>query len=182
MGFLKKLVGKLLGSVRVRETDLAVIESKIDHPSILPFPEIENPRPMLTPAENELGGWNYRIVRHKTDMKEWYNSRKLELPKDSPEIEYTYQIHEAYYDKQGKVHAITEEEVGPSGDSIEELKRSMELYKQALDRPVLDYDNIPEPGALPIDTITVQDLDRVAPKASDIIAKAKGDSSEKPAS
>ena len=131
------------------------------------------------PAENELGGWNYRIVRHKTDMKAWYNERLMKLPADQPEIVYTYQIHEAYYDKQGKVHAITEEEVGPSGESLEELQASFELYKKALEKPVLDYDSIPEPGALPIDTITVKDLNRVAPKASDIIAKAKGEVSEK---
>lgn len=130
---------------------------------------MENPE--LLPAENELTGWNYRIIRHKTDMKKWFADQGKELPKDFPEIEYTYQVHEAWYDKQGKVHAISQDGVGPSGETMEELKSSFELYKLAFEKPVLDYDGIPEPGCLPIDTITVQDLNRVAKRASDLMPK-----------
>jgi hypothetical protein len=82
--------------------------------------------------------WNYRVVRKKhiwvdsTDKKE--------------RVDYTYAIHEAYYDKKGHVGAITNDPVEPSGENIEELRHSWVMMAEAFGQPILDYGNIPEPG------------------------------------
>ena len=60
--------------------------------------------------------WNYRVIRKRnvyidpTDQKE--------------RVSYTYAIHEAYYDKNGHVGAITQDPVEPFGENIEELRHS----------------------------------------------------------
>lgn len=49
--------------------------------------------------------WNYRVVRKKNT---WID------PEDKKErVNYTYAIHEAYYDKKGYVGSITQEPVEP---------------------------------------------------------------------
>ena len=72
--------------------------------------------------------WNYRVVRKKERTY------------------YTYAIHEAYYDKKGKVGLITQEAINPFGENIEELRHSWLMMAEAFSQPVLDYDSIPEPG------------------------------------
>ncbi len=82
--------------------------------------------------------WNYRVVRKKhicidsTDKKE--------------RVDYAYAIHEAYYDKNGYVGAITKDPVEPFGENIEELRHSWVMMAEAFGQPILDYDNIPDPG------------------------------------
>lgn len=82
--------------------------------------------------------WNYRIVRKKHTWKEPGTQREI--------VSYSYGIHEAYYDKAGKVGAITEDPVEPFGENIEELRHSWVGMAEAFGKPVLDCDNIPEPG------------------------------------
>lgn len=59
--------------------------------------------------------WNYRIVRHKDNDREWY------------------QLHEAYYNKDGEVCAITEEPISfytdadTKEDAVAELTKALEL-------------------------------------------------------
>jgi len=82
--------------------------------------------------------WNYRVVRKKNIYID---------PTDKKErVDYTYAIHEAYYDKNGHVGAITQDPVEPFGENIEELRHSWVMMAEAFVRPILDYDNIPEPG------------------------------------
>jgi hypothetical protein len=82
--------------------------------------------------------WNYRVVR-KTHI---YTD-----PKDKKEkVDYTYAIHEAYYDNNGFVGAITQDPVEPFGEDIEGLRHSWVMMAEAFGQPVLEYDNIPEPG------------------------------------
>ena len=77
--------------------------------------------------------WNYRVVRKKhtcvdsTDKKE--------------RVDYTYAIHEAYYDKKGHVGAITNDPVDPFGENIEELRHSWVMMAEAFGQPILDYDS-----------------------------------------
>ena len=59
---------------------------------------------------------------------------------------FTYAIHEAYYDKKGKVGTITQESINPFGENVEELRHSWVMMAEAFGQPILDYDNIPEPG------------------------------------
>lgn len=82
--------------------------------------------------------WNYRIVRKRNT---WID------PKDKKErVGYSYGIHEAYYDKNGYVGAITHEPVAPFGENVEELRHAWVMMAEAFGQPILDYDNIPEPG------------------------------------
>ena len=60
--------------------------------------------------------WNYRVVRKKNKYIDPTNKKER--------IDYTYAIHEAYYDEKGHVGAITQEPVEPFGENIEELRHS----------------------------------------------------------
>ena len=82
--------------------------------------------------------WNYRVVRKKHICVDSTDNRER--------VDYTYAIHEAYYDKKGHVGAITDDPVEPFGDNIEELRHSWLMMAEAFGQPVLDYDDIPEPG------------------------------------
>jgi len=82
--------------------------------------------------------WNYRVVRKK-------NVGAGTTDKDERE-RYTYAIHEAYYDNNGHVGAITQDPATPFGGNIEELRHSWVMMAEAFGLPILDFDNIPEPG------------------------------------
>lgn len=82
--------------------------------------------------------WNYRVVRKKHC---WHDSRT-----DQERVSYTYGIHEAFYDEGHYVGAITENPVEPFGDTIEELRHAWLMMAEAFGQPMLDYDEIPEPG------------------------------------
>jgi hypothetical protein len=86
-------------------------------------------------AEN--GGWMYRIVRRVVDGHEMFA------------------VHEAFYDAAGKVWSITEGPVAPAGktrdEAIADLTAMLADCLGAQDGtppPVLDFDQIPEPGAV----------------------------------
>lgn len=82
--------------------------------------------------------WNYRVVRKRNVCID---------PTDKKErVGYTYAIHEAYYDRNGHVGVITQDRVEPFGEDIEELRHSWVMMAEAFGQPILDYDNIPEPG------------------------------------
>lgn len=81
-------------------------------------------------------GWNHRVVR-----------------KTYPDGQVMIGIHEAFYDDNGLVWAITEDAVSPSvdetnaGETVEDLKKVIGWMLQACDHPVLDSNKIPEEGA-----------------------------------
>jgi len=81
--------------------------------------------------------WNYRVVRKKTVLAD-PNSKK-------ERTHFTYAIHEAYYDKNGKVGSITQESINPFGENVEELRHSWLMMAEAFGQSILDYDSIPEP-------------------------------------
>ena len=82
--------------------------------------------------------WNYRVVRKRKTLID---------PKSKKErVDYSYAIHEAYYDENGHVGAITKDPVEPFGENIEELRYSWVRMAEAFGMPILDYDDIPEPG------------------------------------
>jgi len=82
--------------------------------------------------------WNYRVVRKKHTWNDPTQNTERE--------DYSYAIHEAYYDDNGYVGAITQEPVAPYGDTVEELRHSWVMMVEAFGQPILDYENIPEPG------------------------------------
>lgn len=82
--------------------------------------------------------WNYRVVRKKHT---WRHPDTQE-----EQSSYSYGIHEAYYDQHGKVGMITEEAVEPYGETIEELRHAWVMMAEAFGLPLLDDEQIPEPG------------------------------------
>jgi hypothetical protein len=82
--------------------------------------------------------WNYRVVRKKSIYIDPTNKKER--------VDYAYAIHEAYYDKNGHVGAVTEDPVEPFGENIEELRHSWVMMAEAFGQPILDYDNVPETG------------------------------------
>jgi len=64
--------------------------------------------------------WNYRIV-----------------VKDGQ-----YNIHEVYYDDKDNPEFFTVDPVGPSGESLEELRGDLEHFLEVLSLPVLDYSEL----------------------------------------
>ena len=82
--------------------------------------------------------WNYRVVRKK--------SVSIDPTDQKERVDYTYAIHEAYYDKNGHIGAITQDPVEPFGENIEELRYSWVMMAEAFGQPIEDCDNIPEPG------------------------------------
>ena len=65
--------------------------------------------------------WNYRVIRKK----------------DKKSKMVSYEVHEVYYSKKGKIKGWTEDAVAPFGETVKELKRDMKLFKKALELPVL---------------------------------------------
>jgi len=66
--------------------------------------------------------WNYRVMRRK-EGKDYY----------------VYGIYEVYYDNKDRPELWSNDPLPPTGDSLKELKDDFKFYKQALDKPVLDY-------------------------------------------
>lgn len=60
--------------------------------------------------------WNYRVFREETGE---------------------YVIREVFYDEDGAITGCTEDAVEPAGDSLAELARDLEHFKEALRLPVL---------------------------------------------
>lgn len=63
--------------------------------------------------------WDHRVVRQIVHGEEWFG------------------IHEAFYSLEGKT-VWTEKPVGVVGESIDELRETLERMMAALDRPVID--------------------------------------------
>lgn len=81
--------------------------------------------------------WNYRVVRKRIVSIDPIGKKER--------VDYAYAVHEAYYDKNGHVGAVTQDAVEPFGEDIEELRHSWVMMAEAFGQPILDYENIPEP-------------------------------------
>lgn len=68
--------------------------------------------------------WDHRVMRHREGDAVWYA------------------VHEVYYDEAGRPTACTENPVEPFGETFEELRDDLHLFAKALEKPVLDYDDI----------------------------------------
>ncbi|TVR73384.1 MAG: hypothetical protein EA427_02235 [Spirochaetaceae bacterium] len=96
--------------------------------------------------------WNYRVVRKKYVYHDSLSKKER--------TDYTYSIHEAYYDKNGFVGAITKDPIEPFGENIEELRHSWAMMAEAFGKPILDSEEIPEPGYERIEDPIGSELDR----------------------
>jgi hypothetical protein len=64
--------------------------------------------------------WNYRILKTKDGEDDWY------------------QIHEVYYDKGGKVKGWTKNGATVAGNTLVELKNSLEMMLKSLDKEMIN--------------------------------------------
>jgi hypothetical protein len=67
--------------------------------------------------------WNYRVIRH-TGV--------------SAESAY-FAIHEVFYDEKDEPASCTSKSIDVSGETVEEMRSSLQRMLQALDKPILDY-------------------------------------------
>jgi lactam utilization protein B len=70
--------------------------------------------------------WNYRVCKS--------------VYKDDGYEEVNYEIHEAYYNPDGSIWAVTENAVSVHGENPEEVKAVLEKMNAALEKEVLDLD------------------------------------------
>jgi len=64
--------------------------------------------------------WDYRIIEH----------------------EGGFTVHEVHYNDRDEIISLSEDPMGPSGETLEELKEDMGYFLQALSRPVLRREEI----------------------------------------
>ena len=107
----------------------------------------------MATAESDTGekrsGWNHRVIRHR-HVSGW----------DEP---YFYRVHEVHYEIDAdseKIVAWSEDAVAPQGNTLEDLRDELELFKAALVKPVLEE----VPGAGGDDDVpTLREVDRSEP-------------------
>ena len=75
-------------------------------------------------TESEQMSWNHRVIRRS----------------NSPSIdpEWTYQIHEVYYNDDGSIESWSENPVAPMGENPSELQSEIRHFLAALNQPVLE--------------------------------------------
>lgn len=78
--------------------------------------------------------WNHRILK------------RVICRRDTSED--VYGVHECHYDSQGKIWSCSEEPCAAVAESLDELRGELERMQRAFKSPVLDYDKLPEPGAM----------------------------------
>lgn len=70
--------------------------------------------------------WNYRIIA-------------------APDgDDYEYGLYEVYYNEKGEPYAHTNDAVPIAGESIKELRHTLDKVEEALLKPVLSYENFPK--------------------------------------
>lgn len=83
--------------------------------------------------------WNYRICTKKlvSDVCDMDTGKVLETY-----TEDSFGICEVYYNDEGDIAFTSEYFQEPFGETLEELKTSFNMMKEAFDKPVIDLDNI----------------------------------------
>ncbi len=68
--------------------------------------------------------WNFRVMKHQKNGSEWVS------------------IHEVYHDSNGKPHGFAVEPVRLVGNDPDELRFYVDAMIEALDKPVIDLDDM----------------------------------------
>ncbi len=97
--------------------------------------------------------WNYRLVKKHTKNPEKLGGNEY----------FTYAIHEAFYDEDGKVWGITENSINLSAEHLNELMISWDMMIEAFGQPVLNYDEIGKDGAKGPDCLSEEELKDTVP-------------------
>lgn len=69
--------------------------------------------------------WNYRVVRHKSQREGWPDH---------------LQIHEVHYENDKPV-SVSADGARIGGDNVDEIKWALERIREALEKPILEYDS-----------------------------------------
>lgn len=70
-----------------------------------------------------------------------------------------YEVHEVFYDDEGKVIMYTEEPVSPFGLTVRELEEDYERIGEAFKAPVLEQADLPK-DHLPLTDEEIEEADR----------------------
>lgn len=70
--------------------------------------------------------WNYRVIRHI-----------------DAEGNESYMVHEVYYTPEGRPQMYTVNGVAPYGESLDELRKDVERFAAAVEKPVLTSADFP---------------------------------------
>ncbi|RJP76671.1 MAG: hypothetical protein C4522_17600 [Desulfobacteraceae bacterium] len=69
-----------------------------------------------------MSHWNHRVIKR--------HDKKVHIT--------TFQIHEVYYDDDNKIESWTASPVEPMGESMAELRKDLQYFVEALEKPVLE--------------------------------------------
>jgi hypothetical protein len=78
-------------------------------------------------------GWNYRVCKHKIKYKDIISKKMVETD--------TFDIREVYYIDE-KIFAYSKEPQAIQSDTLKGIKFLLPLYNKAMEKPVLDLDEI----------------------------------------
>jgi hypothetical protein len=57
-------------------------------------------------------------------------------------------VHGVYYDGDGNIQGMDQDPNAPQAETIDELRTVLELMLEALEKPILDYDEVDKKEAL----------------------------------
>ncbi len=80
-----------------------------------------------------MSNWNYRAITK--------NDPTL-VPDPTVPAEVYYGIYEVYYNSNGDITAISENEVAPYAESLEGLELSLSRMAKACNKPILVFEDI----------------------------------------
>ena len=84
--------------------------------------------------------WNYRAAKKRLTVDILKDEVTGEVVDSYSED--SFGICEVYYNDEGKITSTTERFIEPYGETLEDLKTSFNMMKEAFDKPVIDLDTI----------------------------------------
>lgn len=76
-----------------------------------------------------MSHWNYRVC-------------KTTYSKGTQGEEVGFAIHDVYYNDKGEITAVTENSVGPYGETVDELLHSIDRMRESVNKEVIDLDTL----------------------------------------
>lgn len=100
--------------------------------------------------------WDFRVIR-KVYGKRDQNDKLIEP--DHENNLTSYGIHEVYYDDNDRACMCSKDPVMPAGDTVKEMIGFWYQMREAFKKPIIDYDSIPEEGAVNEITESLKELE-----------------------
>lgn len=80
--------------------------------------------------------WNYRVIRKQ------YPLAKSLCPPGEEAFEYSFSIHEVYYNEDGTITGVSVDGMAAAGDTEVELREAYVQMAEAFNAPTLIYEEI----------------------------------------